>query len=47
MTNLPEKLITVPLKDLRPFDMNPRITRNPDYEKIKDSIRLSSGITAR
>jgi ParB family protein of integrating conjugative element (PFGI_1 class) len=40
MTNLPEKLITVPLKDLRPFDMNPRITRNPDYEKIKASIRL-------
>ncbi|ELY4483169.1 hypothetical protein SMZ77_003952 [Cronobacter turicensis] len=40
MTNLPETLITVPLKDLRPFDMNPRITRNPDNEKIKASIRL-------
>lgn len=40
MINLPEELITVPLKGLRPFDMNPRITRNPDYEKIKASIRL-------
>lgn len=40
MINLPEELITIPLKGLRPLDMNPRITRNPDYEKIKASIRL-------
>lgn len=40
MNNNIHTLITLPLKDLHPFDMNPRLTRNPDYEEIKASIRL-------
>lgn len=40
MNNSMHTLITLPLKDLRPFDMNPRLTRNPDYEEIKASVRL-------
>lgn len=40
MTNNIHTLITLPLKNLHPFDMNPRLTRNPDYEEIKASIRL-------
>lgn len=29
----------VALDQLRPFDLNPRITQNPEYDKIKESIR--------
>ncbi|EDQ7230745.1 hypothetical protein XL92_004248 [Salmonella enterica subsp. enterica] len=32
-------LLSVSLDQLRAFDLNPRLTRNPDYEEIKDSIR--------
>ncbi|MDT3605746.1 ParB family protein [Cronobacter dublinensis] len=40
MNNSMHTLITLPLKDLRPFDMNPRLTHNADYEEIKASVRL-------
>lgn len=40
MNNNPQTLLTLPLNNLRPFDMNPRIVRNPDYDEIKTSIRL-------
>lgn len=39
MNNTPRTLITVPLNNLYPFDMNPRLVRNPDYNEIKESIR--------
>lgn len=32
-------LISVSLDQLRTFDLNPRITRNPDYDEIKEPIR--------
>lgn len=32
-------LMSVPLDQLRAFDLNPRITRNPNYDEIKESIR--------
>ncbi|QMD80293.1 hypothetical protein HVZ30_03660 [Escherichia coli] len=31
--------MSVPLDQLRAFDLNPRITRNPNYDEIKESIR--------
>lgn len=40
MKNTPHTLITVSLDELRPFDMDPRITRNPHYDEIKASILL-------
>ncbi|WP_170974351.1 ParB family protein [Citrobacter sp. wls619] len=39
MNNDQGTLLSVSLDQLRAFDLNPRITRNPDYEEIKDSIR--------
>lgn len=39
MKNNQNTLIHVSLEQLRPFDLNPRITRNPLYEEIKESIR--------
>lgn len=38
MTTTPE-IITIPLDQLRAFDLNPRITRNPKYDAIKQSIK--------
>ncbi|EJW2018184.1 hypothetical protein NSR52_000709 [Salmonella enterica] len=32
-------LVSVSLDQLRAFDLNPRITRNPNYDEIKESIR--------
>ncbi len=32
------------LKDIKPYDKNPRRERNPLYEEIKDSIRSKKGI---
>ncbi|EBZ5774444.1 hypothetical protein FZU01_20705 [Salmonella enterica subsp. enterica] len=32
-------LMPVALDQLRAFDLNPRITRNPEYDEIKESIR--------
>ncbi|HBT4924919.1 ParB family protein [Klebsiella pneumoniae] len=32
-------LVSVSLDQLRAFDLNPRITRNPNYNEIKESIR--------
>lgn len=32
-------LVSVSLDKLRAFDLNPRITRNPNYEEIKNSIK--------
>ncbi|HAT6805124.1 TPA: hypothetical protein JAN03_24310 [Citrobacter freundii] len=32
-------LMSVSLDQLQAFDLNPRITRNPEYDKIKESIR--------
>lgn len=31
--------MTVTLDQLQPYDLNPRVTRNPRYDDIKDSIR--------
>ena len=31
--------MTVTLDQLQPYDLNPRVTRNPLYDEIKDSIR--------
>lgn len=39
MNSYPHTLISVPLNNLRPFDMDPRITRNPRYDEIRESIR--------
>lgn len=35
----PGKLILVTLEQLRPFDLNPRLTRNKHYDDIKESVR--------
>lgn len=32
-------LVSVSLDQLRAFDLNPRITRNPNYDEIKESIK--------
>ena len=34
------QLISVTLMQLRPFDGNPRKTKNPKFEEIKESIRM-------
>lgn len=39
MSNDQGSLMSVPLDQLRAFDLNPRITRNPNYDEIKESIR--------
>lgn len=39
MNNDQGTLMSVPLDQLRAFDLNPRITRNPNYDEIKGSIR--------
>lgn len=39
MNNDQGKLMLVPLDQLRAFDLNPRIRRNPNYDEIKESIR--------
>lgn len=39
MKNDQGKLLTISLDQLRPFDLNPRIIRNPNYDEIKESIR--------
>ena len=39
MSNDQKKLISLTLEALRPFDLNPRINRNPAYDEIKASIR--------
>lgn len=39
MENVHDSLVSVSLDQLRAFDLNPRITRNPDYDEIKESIR--------
>lgn len=39
MSNDQKKLISLTLETLRPFDLNPRINRNPAYDEIKASIR--------
>lgn len=39
MNTYPGTLITVSLDKIRAFDLNPRITRNPKYDEIKDSIK--------
>lgn len=39
MNNDQSTLMSVPLDQLRAFDLNPRITRNPGYDDIKESIR--------
>ncbi|ECU9386451.1 TPA: ParB family protein [Salmonella enterica subsp. diarizonae serovar 61:l,v:z35] len=39
MINDQSTLMSVPLDQLRAFDLNPRITRNPSYDDIKESIR--------
>lgn len=31
--------MTVTLEQLRPYDLNPRVTRNPRYDELKESIR--------
>lgn len=31
--------MSVTLDELRPYDLNPRVTRNPRYDEIKASIR--------
>ncbi|CAM6351453.1 ParB N-terminal domain-containing protein [Escherichia fergusonii] len=32
-------LMPVALNQLRAFDLNPRLTKNPEYDEIKESIR--------
>lgn len=32
-------LVSISLDQLRAFDLNPRITRNPKYDEIRESIR--------
>ncbi|WP_414446374.1 ParB family protein [Citrobacter europaeus] len=39
MNNDQGMLMPVALDQLRAFDLNPRITRNPNYDEIKESIR--------
>lgn len=39
MKNDQGTFMPVALDQLRPFDLNPRITRNPEYDEIKESIR--------
>lgn len=39
MNTYPGTLITISLDKIRAFDLNPRITRNPDYDEIKESIK--------
>ncbi|MGU9648490.1 ParB family protein [Salmonella enterica] len=39
MNNDQGTLVSVSLEQLRAFDLNPRITRNPNYDEIKESIR--------
>ena len=39
MNSNQETLLSVPLDKLRAFDLNPRITRNKNYDEIKESIR--------
>lgn len=39
MNNDQGTLMPVSLDQLRAFDLNPRITRNPNYDEIKESIR--------
>lgn len=29
----------ITLEQLRPYDLNPRLMRNPNYDDIKESIR--------
>lgn len=39
MNNDQDILMPVALDQLRAFDLNPRITRNPNYDEIKESVR--------
>ncbi|EOF5315944.1 ParB family protein [Salmonella enterica] len=39
MNNDQGTLVSVSLEQLRAFDLNPRITRNPNYDEIKESIK--------
>lgn len=39
MNNDQGTIMSVSLDQLRTFDLNPRITRNPSYDEIKESIR--------
>ncbi|MBY7352591.1 ParB N-terminal domain-containing protein [Escherichia ruysiae] len=39
MINDQGTLMSVPLDQLRAFDLDPRITRNPEYDEIKKSIK--------
>ncbi|MCX8965985.1 chromosome partitioning protein ParB [Erwinia psidii] len=39
MKNDQSTLVSISLDQLRAFDLNPRITRNPDYDAIKESIK--------
>lgn len=36
---LTETSMIVTLEQLRPYDLNPRLMRNPSYDDIKESIR--------
>lgn len=39
MSNDQGQLMFVPLDQLRAFELNPRITRNPNYNEIKESVK--------